>query len=227
MNIKEWIIKKLEKDVEPTAGNINLEELNEDERDKCFIQFGEGDGNLTSFLKTAYNHGAPSLFCCSGHGIRSAYVVLKVTDDNIELLKKVGRVLSKNGVSTNFENNHIRGMLVDYRSTGSVSTKWLSIATQVMENPELFDDSNPKIYYHEEIHQSYKPFGFDLKKRLLSYLRGSKKELPAGKEVSTEKKENLSWELSEEEKNKLNKKEIQFSNQQQNPLSSDKSKEER
>lgn len=54
MSIKEWIIKKLEKDVEATAGYINLEELNQEERNKCFIQFGEGDENLTSFLKTAY-----------------------------------------------------------------------------------------------------------------------------------------------------------------------------
>ena len=178
MNIKELIIKKLEKDIEITAGHINLEELDEDKRNACFIQFGEGDNNLTSFLKTAYDHGAPSLFCCSGHGTRSAYVVLKVTDDNIELLKKVGKVLSKNGIVTNFENNHIRGLCVDYRSIRSVSTEWLSIASQVMETPELFDDSNPEIYYHEEIHQSYKPFGFDLKKKLLSYLRGTRKELP-------------------------------------------------
>ena len=30
MSIKEWIIKKLEKDVEATAGHINLEELNQE-----------------------------------------------------------------------------------------------------------------------------------------------------------------------------------------------------
>ena len=178
MNIKEWIIKKLEKDVEATAGHINLEELNEEERNKCFIQFGEGDESLTAFLKTAYNHGAPSIFCCSGHGTRSAYVVLKVTDDNIELLRKVGRVLSKNGVSTNFENNHLRGLIVIYNSFKSVSTNWLSLAEKVMNTPELFDDSNPEIYYHEEIFDSYKPFGFDFKKKLLTYLRDSRKALP-------------------------------------------------
>ena len=115
------VVKKLEKDIEITAGHINLEELDEDKRNACFIQFGKGDNNLTSFL--AYDHGAPILFCCSGHGTRSAYVVLKVTDDNIELLKKVGKVLSKNGIATNFENNHIRGLCVDYRSIRSVSTE--------------------------------------------------------------------------------------------------------
>ena len=179
MSIKEWIIKKLEKDVEATAGHINLEELNQEERNKCFIQFGEGDENLTSFLKTAYDHGASSIFCCSGHGSKSAYVMLKVTDDNIELLRKLGRVLSKSGVSTNFENNHSRGLIVSYRSVKSVSTNWLNLADRVMNTPELFDDSNPEIYYHEEIIDSYKPFGFDFKKKLLSYLRGTRKELPS------------------------------------------------
>lgn len=178
MGIKQWIIKKLEKDVEATAGHIDLEELNEEEREKLFAQFGEGDKNLTSFLKTAYNHGAPSIFCCSGHGTRSAYVMLKVTDDNIELLRRLGRVLSKSGVSTNFENNHIRGLIVSYRSINSTSTNWLNLAEKVMNSPELFDDSNPEIYYHERIFDSYKPFGFDFKKKLLSYLRGSRKELP-------------------------------------------------
>lgn len=178
MSIKEWIIKKLEKNVEATAGHINLEELNEEERNKCFVQFGEGDKNLTLFLKTAYDKGASSIFCCSGHGNRSAYVVLKVTDDNIELLRKVGKVLSKAGVSTNFENNHSRGLTVDYRSVKSVSTDWLNLADRVMNTPELFDDSNPEIYYHEGIIDSYKPFAFDLKKKILNYLRGSRKELP-------------------------------------------------
>ena len=105
--------------------------------------------------------------------------MLKVTDDNIELLRKVGRVLSKSGVSTNFENNHSRGLIVSYRSVKSVSTNWLNLADRVMNTPELFDDSNPEIYYHEEIIDSYKPFGFDFKKKLLSYLRGARKELPS------------------------------------------------
>lgn len=179
MSIKEWIIKKLEKDVEPSAGHIDLEQLSEEEREKNFTRFGEGDENLTTFLKTAYSHGAPSLFCCSGHGIRSAYVTLKVTDENIELLRKVGKVVSKNGVSTNFTKDHRRGIIVNYSSMRSTSTKWLSIATEVMENPELFGDVIPDIYYHEKIYESYKPFGFDLKKKLLYLLRGDKKQLPA------------------------------------------------
>ena len=212
MGIKEWIIKKLEKDVEATAGHINLEELNEEERNKCFVQFGEGDENLTSFLKTAYDHGAPSIFCCSGHGSRSAYVVLKVTDDNIELLRKVGKVLSKSGVSTNFENNHSRGLTVHYTSMKSVSTSWLDLADRVMNTPELFDDSNPEIYYHEEIFYSYKPFGYDFKKKLLNYLRGTRKELPLGNQVETKNKQSASWKLSEEEKKKITQRETPQAN---------------
>ena len=91
----------------------------------------------------------------------------------------MGKVLSKNKVSTNFTNDHIRGLIVSYSSMNSVSTEWLKVATQVMEKPELFEDVISDIYYHEEIHDSYKPFGFDLKKKLLSLLRGNKKQLSA------------------------------------------------
>lgn len=177
MNIKEWIIKKLENDVENKAGHIDLEQLNEEERNKYLIQFGEGDDNLTGFLKAAYNHGAPSLFCCSGHNVQSAYVVLKVTDENIDLLRKLGKVLSNYYVATNFTDHHMTGRYVSYRSK-YISTDWLKIATDVIENPELFEENNPEIYYHEEIYPSNKPFGFDLKKKILSYLRQDTKKLP-------------------------------------------------
>ena len=170
MKIKNWLIKMLENEVEPSAGHIDLKCLDENKREELFKQFGEGDENLTKFLKTAYEKNAPSLFCCSGHKVQSAYVTLQVTDENIELLRKIGKVLSKQDVITNFNDDHIRGKYVNYRSK-RVDTKWLDLAAQIMENPELFDDSNPTIYYHEEFTQSYKPFGFDLKKKILNYLR--------------------------------------------------------
>ena len=181
MGIKDWIIKKLESIVEPTTGHIDLESLDDERRNELFKQFGEGDENLTKFLKTAYENKAPSLFCCSGNGVRSAYVILKVTEENIELLRKMGKVLSKYGVSTNFIDHHIRGIIVDYRSMKKTSTDWLNIASQIMEFPELFDDTNPKIYYHEEIRQSYKPLGFELKKKILHYLRKKARQLPERK----------------------------------------------
>ena len=181
MGIKERLIKKLEDDVEYTAGYIDLGELSEDEREKRFIEFGEGDPNLTKFLKTAYEHGAPSMFCCSGHGVKSPYVTLKVTDENLELLRRLGKALSLKGVATNFQFHYKQGRRVIYNSSNDASTKWLKYATQVIENPELYDDIKPEIYYHEEIYDVYKPWGFDFKKRLLSYLRGDRKKLSTRK----------------------------------------------
>lgn len=224
MGVKEWIIKKLEKDVESTAGHIDLETLSEEERNKLFEQFGEGDKNLTLFLKTAYEYGAPSLFCCSGHGTRNPYVVLKVTDESIELLRKVGKVLSKSGVVTTFEDNHVRGRQVTFNSRNN-STEWLKTAAQIMKTPELFDDNNPTIYYHEEIYPSYKPLGFELKKKLLSYLRGDKNKLPIVNYI--EENEKLSWELNEDEREEFNKKALQHSKQIENQIPEDKRKEER
>ena len=184
MKIKEWIIKRLEEDVEFNGGHIELEDLTEEERNKLFVEFGEGNPELTNFLITAYNHNAPSMFCCSGHGYQSAYVVLKVNDENIELLKKMGKVLSKNGISTNFSDDYLKGLNVSYRAVNNnTSTEWLNTASQIMENPELFDDNYPTIYYHEAIIPSPKPFLFDLKMKLLNYLRGKNLDtLPARKQ---------------------------------------------
>jgi len=114
MNIIQWLIGKLEKDVEFSAGHIELENLSESDRQQAFEKFSEGDANLKKFLETAYSNGAPSIFCCSGHGEKPAYVTLKVTAENIE----------------------------------------------------LYTDTTPSIYYHEEFCTSYKPFGFDFKKKL-------------------------------------------------------------
>ncbi len=174
MGFKSWIINKLEKDVEPSAGHIELENLTEEDREKLFKQFGEGDVNLTEFLRQSYQSGLPSIFCCSGHGVQSAYVTLKITDDNINIARKMGKILSKQGISTNFTDDHIRGKYVDYKSMKTNSTEWLNTATQILANPELFEDLEPDVYYHEKMYPSRKPLAFDLKKRLLSYLRGTK-----------------------------------------------------
>lgn len=204
MGIKSWLINKLEKDVEPSAGHIELENLTEDDREEMFKQFGEGDANLTGFLSQAYKSGLPSIFCCSGHGIQSAYVILKITDKNIEIARKIGKILSKQGVSTNFTNDHIRGKYVDYRNMKTSSTQWLNTATQILENPELFEDVEPDIYYHEEIYPTRKPFAFDFKKRLLFYLRGTKQIVEATTVSSMQNSRKNSWELSDEEKSSIN-----------------------
>lgn len=224
MGIRDWLIKKLENDVERTAGHIDLESLSEEERNNNFTQFGEGDANLTKFLKTAYEHGAPSLFCCSGHGNRSAYVILKVTDENVEMLRKMGKVLSKEDVVTNFEDHYMNGKNVSYRSMKSFSTDWLAHASQILEAPELFDDTNPTIYYHEQMNSSYKPFGFDLKKKLLNFLRKTSKPLPTGTVVGEETDVKPSWELNDEEKKQITQ--INLTNNIPNKNVSDKDIEE-
>lgn len=95
MGIKDNIIRILEKRTEIDPGYVDLTAVNDEEREKYFEIFGEGSSNLTNFLRTAYNHGIPSIFCCSGHGIKSAYVLLRVTDENIDILRKLGKILSK------------------------------------------------------------------------------------------------------------------------------------
>lgn len=200
MGIKSWIINKLEKDVEPTAGHIELENLTEEEREEMFKQFGEGDANLTEFLRQAYKNGLPSIFCCSGHGTQSAYVTLKITDENINIARKIGKILSKQGVTTNFTDDHIRGKYVGYRSMTTSSTEWLNTATQILENPELFEDVKPDIYYHEEMYSSRKPFAFDLKKRLLSYLRGTKQIAETTTASTIQGHKENPWKLSDKEK---------------------------
>lgn len=203
MGFKSWIINKLEKDVEPSAGHIELENLTEEDREELFKQFGEGDVNLTEFLRQTYKSGLPSVFCCSGHGIKSAYVILKITDENIDIARKMGKILSKQGISTNFTDDHIRGKYVDYRSMKTNSTEWLNTATQILENPELFEDVEPDIYYHEEMHSSRKPFAFDLKKKLLSYLRGTKQIEETTTVSSIQKTKKNLWELSDKEKSSI------------------------
>lgn len=203
MGFKSWIISLLERDVEPSAGHIELENLTEEDREKMFKQFGEGDVNLTDFLRQSYKNGLPSMFCCSGHGIQSAYVTLKITDENINIARKIGKILSKQGVSTNFTDDYIKGKYVDYRSMKTNSTEWLNTATQILENPELFEDVKPDIYYHEEMYSSRKPFAFDLKKRLLLYLRGTKQIAETTATSSIQKPKENSWKLSDKEKSSI------------------------
>ena len=84
---------------------------------------------------------------------------------------------------------------------GSNSTEWLNIATKILANPELFEDIEPDIYYHEQIHTSRKPFAFDVKRRLLSYLRGTKQIAEDTTVSSIQESKKNPWEISKEEKN--------------------------
>lgn len=94
---------------------------------------------------------------------------MKITDENINIARKLGKILSKQGISTNFTDDLIRGKYFDYSSMKTISTELLNTATQILANPELFEDVEPDIYYYEKMYPSRKHFAFDLKKRLLSY----------------------------------------------------------
>ena len=206
MGLKDRIIKKLEADVEYNAGHIDLSSLDEEKRNKLIEQFGEGDINLTKFLKTAFENNILSVFCCSGHGKRSAYVTLQVTEENLELLRRIGKVLSNYGVFTNFTDDYIRSKIVTFRSK-MIDTKWLNLASEIMKNPEMYDDSNPSIYYHENFVKSYKPFGFDLKKKLLSFLRKDQKLISEKTVKTSNVNKKSSWELSEDDEKDIDAKE--------------------
>lgn len=170
MSIREKIVKKLENDVEPSAGHIDLDKLTPEKRDEMILKFSEGDENLEEFLRVAYAKGVPSLFCCCGHGKLPAYVMLKVSDEKLPLIQTVGKVLSKDSVSTNFEDNHQRGKVVSFRKR-VIGTGWLKTAADVLRYPEKYDASNPTIFYHEEFYPSNKPFAYELKKTILNHLR--------------------------------------------------------
>lgn len=205
MGIKSWIINRLEKDIEPLEKHIELENLTEEDREEMFKQLGEGDANLINFLRQSYKSGLPSIFCSSGHEVQGAHVKLKITDENINIARKIGKNLSKQGVSTNFINDPISGKYVYYIGIRTNSTEWLNTATQILANPELFEDVEPDIYYHEEIYPLKAPFAFNLKKRLLSYLRGTKEIAETTTVSPIQKPKKNSWKLSDKEKSSIKK----------------------
>ena len=203
MGIKSWLISKLERDVESTAGYVNLENLSDEERNSMFAQFGEGDSNLENFLRKAYDSGLPSMHCCCGHEIRKPYVAFKITDENIETARRLGKILSNYGITTNFEEHHILGKRVSYMPIDRYDTEWMMMAANILEHPEKYEDEEPSIYYHETMYESYKPMFFDLKRRLLNNLRGTK-QLPEGKEeqkLKDNSKEKFRDSLKVEDKN--------------------------
>ena len=203
MGIKSWLISKLERDVESTAGYVNLENLSDEERNSMFAQFGEGDSNLENFLRKAYDSGLPSMHCCCGHGEKKPYVALKITDENLEIARRLGKILSNYGITTNFEEHHILGKRVSYMPIDRYDTEWMMMAANILEHPEKYEDEEPSIYYHETMYESYKPMFFDLKRRLLNNLRGTK-QLPEGKEeqkLKDNSKEKFRDSLKVEDKN--------------------------
>ena len=105
---------------------------------------------------------------------------LRILTANMPSLESasVGFFVNAGSADENLEINGISHFL-EHMAFKGTKTRTAKQISEEIQKPELFDDVIPDIYYHEEIHDSYKPFGFDLKKKLLSLLRGSKKQLPA------------------------------------------------
>ena len=209
--IRHRLIERLERDLAPSEETVDLTKLKAEDREEAFIEFGEGSPALTRFLRTAYEHGAPSMFSCSGHGVREPYAMLRVTDENLEMLQDLGKVLSKYGVTTNFENHHQYGKRVSFRKVQkSKPINWLDLASDVLEHPEQYNTDNPSIYYHEEMSSSYKPLSFDIKMRLLQALKAKDTPLipdrteETGPSEKKGKEQRHSWDLTEDEKKKAN-----------------------
>ena len=201
--VREKIIKKLEHDIEPPDSSVDLAKLSDEEREEAFIRFGEGNKGLTGLLRTAYFHEMPSIYCCSGHGIGHSYVMLKVTDENIKQLQELGKVLSNYGIATNFSDHYQFGGKRVTFDCFDPKNNWFDLAADIINHPEKYDSSNPSIYYHEEIHQSYIPLSFKIKKRLLEFLRTSDKKLiTTGEENKSIEETKHNWDLTDEEKEK-------------------------
>ncbi len=205
---RQSIIERLERDLSLPDSYADLTTLSDKAREEAFIKFGEGNRGLTRFLRTAYEHGAPSMFCCEGHGLRNSYAMLRVTDENLELLQTLGKALSNHGIATDFEDNFQYGRRVTFRSTGELSrNNWFDLASDIMENPERYDSSSPSILYHEtEIH-TYMPRSYAIKKRLLELLKPKEtKLLTEGTNPHPVEKQSVghSWDLTPEERARAN-----------------------
>lgn len=150
-------------------GHIELAKLSDDEREKAFRRFSEGSEELYQLLKVAYDNGIESVFCCKGHSDTDmGYVSFKVTDQNVEKLKLIGKALSHNGILTNFDNRYNLGKRVTFRAFRTNNKKWFEEVTKLIINPPMHDVI-PEIYYHGEIPE--KPEGRRFKDKLIDKLR--------------------------------------------------------
>lgn len=189
MRLVDYVIERLENSLKgKNHGYVDLSKLSSEQREKSFVQFGEGNADLTRVLRVAYEHDVESMFCCSGHGGPNGYVVFKVNEENLKYLQDVGKVLSKHNVVTNFEEHYLMGKRVCFR--GKESSDWFGLAADVMENIQEFDSTNPSIYYHEKMLKSQEPLSYAVRKKILGVLKkiGNKVEtLPENSHNNTDK----------------------------------------
>lgn len=170
MRLVDYVIERLENSLKrKNDGHVDLSKLPPEQREKSFVQFGEGNVDLTRLLKVAYEHDVESMFCCSGHSGPNGYVVFKVNEENLKYLQDVGKVLSKHNVVTNFEEHYLMGKRVAF--SGKKSSDWFGMAADVMENIQEFDTSNPSIYYHEQMWKLQEPLSYTIKRKMLELLK--------------------------------------------------------
>ena len=178
MRLVDYVIERLENSLKgKNYGHVDLSKLSSEQREKSFVQFGEGNADLTRLLKVAYEHEVESMFCCSGHGGPNGYIVFKVNEENLKYLQDVGKVLSKHNVVTNFEEHYSMGKRVCF--SGKESSDWFGMAADVMENIQEFDTTSPSIYYHEKMFKSQEPLSHSVRRKILGLLRkiGNKVEI--------------------------------------------------
>ena len=115
--------------------------LSAEEREQAFLDFSEGEEGLYNLLKTAYDHGIESLYSCKGHYYKAnlnivlAYIVLRVTKDNINLLRQIGRAVSHEQIETIFEYGKY-GNLVTFKSPAlNMNKNWFNVAAEIIKNP--------------------------------------------------------------------------------------------
>lgn len=155
---------------------VDISLLSSEEREKAFMEFSEGDDGLYTLLTTAYEHGIESMFSCSGHFNNFGYVVFKVNDDNLKSLQQLGKVLSHEGIATNFEQHHKLGFRVLFHSHHATSKDWFYKAAETIENMPNFEIT-PTILYHETVYPSYQPFLSRIKQGIIEKLRKWSEEL--------------------------------------------------
>lgn len=188
MNIKEKIIEfknstidsivsKLEKRKEirelNTNGYIDVSKLSPKERENAFKMFAEGNKDLYTLLTVAYENGIQSMFSCAGHSENYfGYIVFKVNDDNLEKIRKVGKVISHYGIATNFQDHYKFGKRVSFEPHRDIvkNRSWFAkMAETIKDTPQY--DVEPTIFYHEEMYISEAPFSERLEEKIINVLK--------------------------------------------------------
>lgn len=149
-SIIDFLLNKLEKNKAlPNNGHIDLSSLSDEDREKAFQEFSEGNEGLCQLLKIAYANGLESTFCCGGHSKSNlGYITFNVNEENIEMLRQIGKFLSHESIATSFERHYKYGDRVKFQGIIGADKNWFYKLTKAIKTPPK-DDIVPKICYHE------------------------------------------------------------------------------